>query len=1297
MKTIFRTLALSAAFLSIFTACQREELEQNQDQETPTYTISFVTGEPETKTSFQVVDGENGQMAKFSWKSKDADKFTVYQILEDNYVPAESTEGTLDEQTGCMSLKASFKGISIPSGAKFQAVFNSGVKSVQSGNQVVYDQDSDVMISNIIDATDFAIQPLLLSFKRLVSFEKMTLKNLTNENGIYIRNVVIESVNGKHLVADYSFEAGDFTNYGSSLTIKDALSDIETNKAVVYFATLPVENASLKITATSVGDDMKSFVAAYEKTFAAEKFISFTRGDVKAFSVGMEPKANEIFDLTINTTSTATADEISWQSHLVSIVDRKNESTTDADNYYPGNGNKSTRFYKNSILEISPKLNVSISKIVFEATTDNYAKALASSNWTNAIAKAEISGEQYKVTVKPQDGYGVISALMGDTVGLKSITIWFGVAEPMTEHNIIIADNIENGTVESDVNKATWGTTVTLTADPAQGYEFGSWNVTTASTNQSVEVIDNQFTMPDEDVNVSAIFLTADDIKTFTIDFTKQGYKNGQVVNQLTVEPFTVSFTKGSSNEPKYYTSNNTIRFYNGGTMTVAAEDGINIKQITFTGTVKISSPTVTDKVWSSSENINEVTFTANGTNELSEIIIQYTGKPADRYNITCLKVEGGELSATAASAKEGTEIILTATPDAGYEFKSWDVTDSKGKTVDIVDNRFTMPASDVTVSGTFSKIDYTIKTESDRGSIVAKKGDATVGTAQIGDEITLSATPNEGYEFISWTVVDSEGNSVEVVDNKFTMPASNVTVSATFNSTASYTVSFSVNGNVTTKSCKETEKIEFPEVPAQDGVQFMGWATSDFSGIVSSKPELVDVNRAVMGTNDITYYAVFGVIETAVFDPNDLSATPAVSDQSLTWKHTATGVTLKLSAGKLYTGTPKTFTVNGGNNFQISSDKNYIISEIETTLSESKYKINSVSSGATLSISGTTQTVKSDNLTVIKCNATSSNQIRATKITVTALTGYSTKIITLNEVSISGSPTKTKYTVEDAFDPTGLSVTGTYSDGTTSVIAEGISWSYTPSTFTASGNQAVSVTATVKSIVSAPYEVNVTVNTITNTLTATNKSIDVNTALDVSTLFTTNSNATISYTLVENPNGGGTLSGSSFTATAAGTYTVKAIQSETSKYSAAEATATITVNDGKTVTVSSFSKLSDKLDECISYTTAKGGGTTAPAINDSQIRLYQISGSNTYGGTITLSAKEGYIIQSVTIGSSMATSVSYTLDSATTLSDQATISKNGKYTLNGITSSSVTFYCMGTSSSARLYVNYISVTYVAN
>ena len=132
------------------------------------------------------------------------------------------------------------------------------------------------------------------------------------------------------------------------------------------------------------------------------------------------------------------------------------------------------------------------------------------------------------------------------------------------------------------------------------------------------------------------------------------------------------------------------------------------------------------------------------------------------------------------------------------------------------------------------------------------------------------------------------------------------------------------------------------------------------------------------------------------------------------------------------------------------------------------------------------------------------------------------------------------------------------------------------------------------------------------------------------------------------------------------------------------------------TVTMTSFSATSASMDNNVSYTTAKGGGTSAPAVNSNQIRLYQNS-AGTGGGTITITAKDGYKLSSVTIGSSMATSVSYTIESSTTKSTKANVSANGKYTVDDINATSITFYCMGTSSSSRLYVNYLSATYVAD
>ena len=58
---------------------------------------------------------------------------------------------------------------------------------------------------------------------------------------------------------------------------------------------------------------------------------------------------------------------------------------------------------------------------------------------------------------------------------------------------------------------------------------------------------------------------------------------------------------------------------------------------------------------------------------------------------------------------------------------------------------------------------------------------EASAETEVAGTEITLTATPAEGYELDSYTVTDASDNTVTVTDGKFTMPDSAVTVSATF------------------------------------------------------------------------------------------------------------------------------------------------------------------------------------------------------------------------------------------------------------------------------------------------------------------------------------------------------------------------------------------------------------------------------------------------------------------------------------------------------------------------------------
>jgi hypothetical protein len=133
---------------------------------------------------------------------------------------------------------------------------------------------------------------------------------------------------------------------------------------------------------------------------------------------------------------------------------------------------------------------------------------------------------------------------------------------------------------------------------------------------------------------------------------------------------------------------------------------------------------------------------------------------------------------------------------------------------------------------------------------------------------------------------------------------------------------------------------------------------------------------------------------------------------------------------------------------------------------------------------------------------------------------------------------------------------------------------------------------------------------------------------------------------------------------------------------------------------ISSFSATSGDYDDNITYTSYKGGGTSNPQVNSNQIRLYQGTTTNA-GGMLVIEAKTGYTISAITVGSGMATTLGYKVGTKYTTStgvsnftNWGSCSNGGTKELTGLSTTVVTFACLGTSSSSRWYVNKLSVTY---
>ena len=502
MKHSVMSFLAIVATLSSFISCQKE-IETPKDDIKSSHTVSFVADAPRTKTNATI----DGNKVNYSWVKGDEDKFNVYEIVNGRHTPASTVMALLKD--GLMEISATFGGEKI-SDASYQAVFNTGVKTAQTNNdETGYDQDSDVLVSEVVsDPNNDFDNGIALKFKRLVAVNKATLKNL--EKGAYVAHTIIETTDGKDLAGKYSNITDSFGDCESKISV-ETLHGITGGTAPVNFITLPVADTKLKVTAVTI-DGNNNFVAAYEKTFS--KGISLTQGNLTSFGVLMSEKTGETIDLSIDETTTATTDELTWDRALVHVMVLSDEKGTPANNYYPGVSNySSTRFYKNSTLAITPRNSLSISEIVFTAASENYAKILANSTWTNATASA--SGTT--VSIIPTDGSKEVSAIISATTGHKSIEIIYGQPRIKEKHSVIISSDVKNGTITATPTTAYAGENITLTATPDGGYILSEWNVTTATGN--VTVTDNAFVMPDEDVTVSAVFTEKGEVNDGSLEY----------------------------------------------------------------------------------------------------------------------------------------------------------------------------------------------------------------------------------------------------------------------------------------------------------------------------------------------------------------------------------------------------------------------------------------------------------------------------------------------------------------------------------------------------------------------------------------------------------------------------------------------------------------------------------------------------------------------------------------------------------------------------------------------------------
>ena len=147
-----------------------------------------------------------------------------------------------------------------------------------------------------------------------------------------------------------------------------------------------------------------------------------------------------------------------------------------------------------------------------------------------------------------------------------------------------------------------------------------------------------------------------------------------------------------------------------------------------------------------------------------------------------------------------------------------------------------------------------------DGGTLSASPRSAAEGT-----EVTLTATPDEGYEFNNdWTVTNAEtSDAIKVTDGKFTMPAANVNVTASFKQLSyAITANPAENGTYTVKVGEEEvtsavygAKVLLEATPAE-GYICDGWTVVD----AESNSVYVSNNSFTMPASAVAISTTFSV-----------------------------------------------------------------------------------------------------------------------------------------------------------------------------------------------------------------------------------------------------------------------------------------------------------------------------------------------------------------------------------------------------------------------------------------------------
>lgn len=495
-------------------------------------------------------------------------------------------------------------------------------------------------------------------------------------------------------------------------------------------------------------------------------------------------------------------------------------------------------------------------EVTYETAGASYTVTASSNN--NSYGTVSVSGTT--ITATPADCYQVVSGTGGYTVTSGTAT----VSHTGTSNTLTVTPST-NCTVQVNFEKQTVNTYV----DEIQGYEdmeeCGTHDAPSlddkavASSGTCAEqhwhfmgwvTAANKANPTDANIITPGTEMTANGTTYYAVWAKGTGGGGFDGEHGGTFKIYAID-DKGTKNYMTNTVSSNKI----SSTTTEASAQEYTLTAVTGGFTISYEESSTTYYVYHRGTNTANISIGTNaatwnivaGTNGSWRVKSPYSTRSLI-YRTTNVFAAYANSNATATSTE-----YYDLEIGGGYEYSDYITTCGSTYTITLAGS----PAGTVT-GGTFS---------------------ASASSASQGTVITLTATPSRGYEFSSWTVTDASSNPVTVTSNQFTMPASNVTVSATFNTATPLTITLSTKSKGTFTNpdpwpIYSGETFIFPSVTPNDPTcaTFVGWiagTTFDGDGSTHDAPTglITAGTESTAQTTDATYTAVFYETETTESD----------------------------------------------------------------------------------------------------------------------------------------------------------------------------------------------------------------------------------------------------------------------------------------------------------------------------------------------------------------------------------------------------------------------------------------------